>query len=332
MPGQKFNHPSYGLAVRLAQICCILARCAWCASHKSLVTMSWGLLFEGLVGVQGVMGAAGLLSFAAGTTWVTILAAASFLTLSTLATGHLCLLAVLQDMNLCPQSSHWCSCMGCLAAFAASQSCSRLAAQLCFCASHFFSFWALLALRLPFWRLKKALVLTPLAWNEGANSTQEIFPSSAFWAEMALAKRLAQERNPHQWKMLRMLKTKYSTSTGVDCLGTPPFTVDQSGPLELQGEVEDKGAACGGAGEAMLSDEDMMVQNHQKPSNRQTFFFLTFLSCDHHVIVSVTYCPSDNYCSLSIYKSPLFLWPIVQVTLLFLWHLLSLWLYCSTLL
>ena len=83
---------------------------------------------------------------------------------------------------------------------------------------------------------------------------------------MALAKRLARERNQHQRKTLRMSKTEYSTSPGVDRLGVPPpppFTVDWSGPLELQGEVEDKGAACGGAGEAMLSDEDMMVRNQK---------------------------------------------------------------------
>ena len=42
--------------------------------------------------------------------------------------------------------------------------------------------------------------------------------------------------------------------------------MDRSGALDLQGEVDDKGAACGGAGEAMLSDEDMMVRN-QKGSN-----------------------------------------------------------------
>ena len=87
------------------------------------------------------MGAAGVLGFAAGATWVAVLAATSFRTLSTLAAGHLCLLAVLRDMNLHPQSLHCHSHMGCLAAFAASRSHSHLAAQLHFHASHFFSFW-----------------------------------------------------------------------------------------------------------------------------------------------------------------------------------------------
>jgi hypothetical protein len=51
-----------------------------------------------------------------------------------------------------------------------------------------------------------------------------MFPSSAFWAEMALAKRWAQERNQRQQKMLRMSNTESSTDAGEALVGpNPPF-------------------------------------------------------------------------------------------------------------
>ena len=145
---------------------------------------------------------------------------ASSPTLSPLVTGHLCLLAVFQELNLCPHASHRHSQGGSLAALTVSLSLSCLAAQLHFHARHHFSFWALLALQLPFWSLKKArwpsqfssskintnitlfTMGTGHAWwgtsatvhltrcerNGGVNSTQEICPSSAFCAEMTLVK------------------------------------------------------------------------------------------------------------------------------------------------
>jgi hypothetical protein len=75
---------------------------------------------------------------------------------TTLELGHLCLLAVLRDLNFRPHASHCRSRGGSLAAFAASRSLSRLAARLLFRARRLFSFWALLALRPPFWSSKKA--------------------------------------------------------------------------------------------------------------------------------------------------------------------------------
>src|SRR5580658_3819964 len=85
------------------------------------------------------------------------LLAASFLTRSTLDLGHLCLLAVLRELNFRPHATHCRSRGGCLATFAASRSLSRLAARLRFRARRLFSFWALLALRPPFWSSKKAI-------------------------------------------------------------------------------------------------------------------------------------------------------------------------------
>ena len=70
--------------------------------------------------------------------------AASFLMHSTLELGHLCLLAVLWELNLHPHALHCHLQGGCLATFTASCSLSHLAAQLLFHARHLFSFWALL--------------------------------------------------------------------------------------------------------------------------------------------------------------------------------------------
>ena len=91
------------------------------------------------------------------------------------------------------------------------------------------------------------------------NSTQEIFPSSSFWAEIVLAKRQSLDRNQHQWKMLRMSKTKSSTFLEKDRFGlTPPFTVAWSEPGEDDGGVEAIWMSCE-AGEKMCSREDMVV-------------------------------------------------------------------------
>ena len=70
--------------------------------------------------------------------------------------AHLCRFAVLRDWNLHPQTRQDRSRGGSWAALAASRSRSCLAARLRFRARRCFSFWALLALRPPFWSSKKA--------------------------------------------------------------------------------------------------------------------------------------------------------------------------------
>jgi len=114
-------------------------------------------MFDGGVGAVGVNLAGGLSSFAVGVACEACPPAASPFTRSTLDLGHLCLLAVLRELNFHPHATHCRSRGGCLAAFAASRSRSRLAARLRFRARRLFSFWALLALRPPFWSSKKAI-------------------------------------------------------------------------------------------------------------------------------------------------------------------------------
>jgi hypothetical protein len=113
-------------------------------------------MFGGAVGAWGVSVAGGLSGFAADVACEACLLAASLSTRSTLDLGHLCLLAVLRELNFHPHATHCRSRGGCLATFAASRSRSRLAARLHFRARRLFSFWALLALRPPFWSSKKA--------------------------------------------------------------------------------------------------------------------------------------------------------------------------------
>ena len=140
-------------------------------SRNSSVTAGMGLLCDRLghllqacgvsVGVYEVGGAAGLSCFATGVACEACLLAASLGTRATLELGHLCFLAVLRDLNLHPHVSHCRWRVGSLAAFAASHSLSRLEAQLLFRARRLFSFWALLALRPPVWRSKKARLPFP---------------------------------------------------------------------------------------------------------------------------------------------------------------------------
>ena len=212
----------------------------------------WGgaILCDGAVGTTRAGWAAGLISRAGGA-GCELDPSADFPLLCTTLEGlaHLCCLAVLQDWNLHPQvrHSHWC--WGSWAALAASLwlSLSCFTAWLRFHARHHFSFWALLALQLPFWSSKKAIWpsqfsssktntnitfftlatgtgwgtsaithLTRWAWKGEENSTQEMFLSSAFWAEMTLVKRWLLERNQWQWKVLRMLNTDSLTPLGED--------------------------------------------------------------------------------------------------------------------
>jgi hypothetical protein len=81
---------------------------------------------------------------------------------------------------------------------------------------------------------------------------------------MALAKRLALERNQRRRKMLRMSKTERSTFPADDRFGlAPPFTAARSGPLEVGGGVEAIMVSCE-AGERMRSTwrgEDMGVED-----------------------------------------------------------------------
>jgi hypothetical protein len=114
------------------------------------------MMFGGAVGAFVVSGAVGLSNLAMDVACEACPLAASLRTRSTLALGHLCLLAVLRELNFRPHATHCRSRGGCLAAFAASRSLSHLAARLRFRARHLFSFWALLALRPPFWSSKKA--------------------------------------------------------------------------------------------------------------------------------------------------------------------------------
>jgi hypothetical protein len=63
-------------------------------------------MFDGVVGAWGVGKAGGLSSFAAGVACEACPLAAFFLTCSTLDLGHLCLLAVLRELNFCPYATH----------------------------------------------------------------------------------------------------------------------------------------------------------------------------------------------------------------------------------
>ena len=131
-------------------------------SCKSPVTAGGESMFGGEIGAWEVIMAGGLSSFATGVACEACLLAASLPTRSTLELGHLCLLAVLRDLNFRPHATHCRSRAGSLATFAASRSLSRLAARLLFRARRLFSFWALLALRPPVWRSKKARLPFPL--------------------------------------------------------------------------------------------------------------------------------------------------------------------------
>ena len=119
-------------------------------------------MFDGVVGAWGVSRAGGLSTFAVGVACEACPLAASLGMRTTLDLGHLCFLAVLRDSNLRPHASHYCWRAGSLAAFTASLSHSHLEARLRFRARHLFSFWALLALRPPAWRSKKARLPFPL--------------------------------------------------------------------------------------------------------------------------------------------------------------------------
>ncbi len=114
------------------------------------------MLCVGVVGAGGVGGAGGLSMFAGGRGCDAFPAAASSYVQATLDLGHLCFLAVLQDLNLHPHAPHCRSRGGRLATFAAFRALSGLAPRLRFRAGRLFSFWALLALQPPFWRSKKA--------------------------------------------------------------------------------------------------------------------------------------------------------------------------------
>ena len=94
-----------------------------------------------------------------------------------------------------------------------------------------------------------------------------MFPSSAFWAEMALAKRWALERNQRRQKMLRMSKTESSTFPGGDRLSfTPPSPAAQSVlPGVTGGGLIAMRLSCG-TGERMCSTsegEDMGVKSKE---------------------------------------------------------------------
>src|ERR1019366_4749565 len=131
-------------------------------SCESPVTAGKALLCDGSVGAWGVSVAGGVSIVAMGVACEACPLAASLLTRSTLDLGHLCFLAVLRDSNFRPHATHCRSRVGSLAAFAASRSRSRLEARLRFRARRLFSFWALLALRPPAWRSKKAKLPFPL--------------------------------------------------------------------------------------------------------------------------------------------------------------------------
>ncbi len=213
------------------------------------------MLCVGAVGAGVVDGAGGLSMFAGGRGCDAFPAAASSYVQATLDLGHLCFLAVLRDLNLHPHAPHCCSRGGRLATFAAFRALSRLAAWLCFRAGRLFSFWALLALQPPFWRSKKTWLsfllrsskiytsstfftlgtgrgtratahLTRWEWYWGVNSTQEMSPSSVFWAEMTFCKRLVLERNQQRRNLFRMSKTDRPTSLDASLLGLPlPISV-----------------------------------------------------------------------------------------------------------
>jgi hypothetical protein len=125
-------------------------------SCKSPVTAGREVMCGGVVGAGGVGVAGGLSNFAAGVACEACPLAASSLTRTTLELGHLCFLAVLRDSNLRLHASHCRWRVGSLAAFIASRSLSRFEARPLFRARCLFSFWALLALRLPFLSSKKA--------------------------------------------------------------------------------------------------------------------------------------------------------------------------------
>ena len=127
--------------------------------RKAPVTSSMTWMCDGAGGTGGGGGAIGMSNVEGikATNACTCASSLSSLLCTTLESGHLCLLARLQDLNFHPHASHWHSRGGSLAAFAASLSRSHLATQLCFHARHCFSFWALLALWLPFWSSKKAM-------------------------------------------------------------------------------------------------------------------------------------------------------------------------------
>jgi len=126
---------------------------------KTPVTSGRAEMCGGAGGAGEGGGATGLFDVEGGTGSNTFTATSgpSFALHTTLESGHLCLLARLRDLNFHPHATHWCSQGGSLAAFTASLSHSRLAAWLHFHARHRFSFWALLALRPPFWSSKKAM-------------------------------------------------------------------------------------------------------------------------------------------------------------------------------
>jgi hypothetical protein len=91
------------------------------------------MMFGEAVGAWGVSVAGGLSGFAAEVACEAFPLAASLPTRSTLDLGHLCLLAVLRELNFRPHAMHCRSQGGCLATFAASRSLSHLAARLRFC-------------------------------------------------------------------------------------------------------------------------------------------------------------------------------------------------------
>ena len=75
-------------------------------SCKSPVTAGGESMFGGEIGAWEVIMAGGLSSFATGVACEACLLAASLPTRSTLELGHLCLLAVLRDLNFRPHATH----------------------------------------------------------------------------------------------------------------------------------------------------------------------------------------------------------------------------------
>src|SRR5216684_2505498 len=71
-----------------------------------LVTTGIVLEFDGAVGAGGVGWVVGLSNLARGVECDAFPSAASSLMQTTLDLGHLCFLAVLWDLNLCPHASH----------------------------------------------------------------------------------------------------------------------------------------------------------------------------------------------------------------------------------
>jgi hypothetical protein len=122
-------------------------------SSESPVTRGVTSLCGGAVGTWGAGGPGNLSALALGVACEACPLAGFSFTRTTLELGHLCFLAVLRELNVeLASTRHTLPHVG--GEVCASLSLSHLAARLRFCARRFFSFWALLALRPPFWRCK----------------------------------------------------------------------------------------------------------------------------------------------------------------------------------